>query len=157
MASPARGNQGQWTRERINLEWERQLERIRELRPHAALIVGLADGPAGPTPLQEASQLLINAAQELKRYQNGSAPVNATQNDAGVRQLPVLYAGAPQYIEPVRRMLVGHAEVTRIESLVSQKHLGPASRPTTALYQRDLMQHIPCHKSIPPCSLSPPF
>src|SRR5258708_37599887 len=114
MASPATGSQGQWTRERINLEWERQLERIRELQPHAALIVGLADGPAGPTPLQEAGQLVINAAQELKRYQNGRAPIDATQNDAGVRQLPVLYAGAPQYIEAVRPMLAGHADVTRI-------------------------------------------
>jgi len=156
MASPATGNQGQWTRERINLEWERQLERIRELQPHAALIVGLADGPAGPTPLQEASQLVINAAQELKRYQNGSAPVNATQNDAGVRQLPVLYAGAPQYVEAVRRMLVGHAEVTRIESLVSQQQLGPASMATTALYERDIMQHIPGYESIRSWSRSAP-
>src|SRR5256884_5681928 len=50
-------SRGAWTPERVALEWERQIERIRELQPHAALIVGVADGPAGPAPLQEACQL----------------------------------------------------------------------------------------------------
>src|SRR5439155_2890648 len=96
-ASP--GNQGQWTPERINLEWERQYVRIRELHPHAALIVGLADSPAGPTPLQEACQLIINAVQERNKSHNGSASATSSSNNPGIAPLPVLYAGAPQYVE----------------------------------------------------------
>src|SRR5213082_2923790 len=61
-----------WTQERVALEWERQLERIRELQPHAALIVGMADGPAGATPLQEACQLLVNATKELNEQHAAS-------------------------------------------------------------------------------------
>src|SRR5438105_9718199 len=40
-------SRGAWTPERVALEWERQIERIRELQPHAALIFGVADVPAG--------------------------------------------------------------------------------------------------------------
>src|SRR5437660_2941258 len=66
MASTNPGAQGQWTPDRIGLEWDRQLVRIREMQPNSALIVGIADSPAGPTPLQEACQLIINAVQEIK-------------------------------------------------------------------------------------------
>lgn len=124
-----------WTPERLAAEWESQLERIRELQPHAALITGTADGPAGPTPLQEACQLLINALQTgtLKTLSNGQT--------AG--QLPVLYLGAPQYVEAVRNMLKGYAEVAHIEMLTSQKQLAPLSMAATALYERDIIQNIP--------------
>jgi len=140
-ASP--GNQGQWTPERIDLEWERQLERIRELQPHAALIVGLADSSAGPTPLQEACQLIINAVQELNNYQNGSTSDRVAQNNTGMHRLPVLYAGAPQFVEAVKSMLNGYAEVTRVETLTSQEQLGPTSMAATALYERDVIHRVP--------------
>lgn len=141
--SAAAGARGQWTRERIDLEWERQFERIRELQPHAALIVGVADGPAGPTPLQEACQLVIKAVKEVNEQQNGSASTRTAQHESSIRQLPVIYAGAPQFVEAVRRMLNGYAEVTRVETLVSQEQLGPTSMAATALYERDVIQHIP--------------
>ncbi len=143
MASSTPGIQGQWTPDRINLEWERQLLRIRELQPHAALIVGLADGPAGPTPLQEACQLVNNAVQELTKSLNGSASATSSSQDASIVPLPVLYAGAPQYVEAVRRMLNGYAEVTRVETLVSQEQLGPTSMAATALYEREVIRRIP--------------
>src|SRR6266702_884369 len=143
MASTNPGAQGQWTPDRIGLEWERQLARIRELHPHAALIVGLADSPAGPTPLQEACQLIINAVQEIKTSHNGSASATSSSNTAGITQLPVLYAGAPQYVEAVRRMLNGYAEVTRVETLVSQEQLGPTSMAATALYEREVIRQVP--------------
>ena len=132
------GVQGQWTPERVSSEWESQLARIRELQPHAALIVGLADGPAGPTPLQEACQLIINAVQDMKKTNNGN-----TSPASNITPLPVLYAGAPQYVEAVRRMLQGSAEVTRVETLSSQEQLGPTSMAATALYEREVIQHIP--------------
>ena len=138
MASTGGGVQGRWTPERLDMEWERQFARIRELQPHAALIVGQADGAAGPTPLQEACQMIITTMEELS---DGSTP--AARDNAGKRQLPVLYAGAPQYVEAVRRMLDGHAEVTRVETLVSQEQLGPTSMAATALYERDVIQRIP--------------
>ncbi len=55
------GAEDPWTTERVAFEWERQIERIRELQPNATLIVGMANGPAGSTPLQEACQLVIKA------------------------------------------------------------------------------------------------
>ena len=64
-AGSTSASRGAWTPERIALEWERQIEHIRELQPHAALIVGMAEGSAGPTPLQEACQLLVSATKEL--------------------------------------------------------------------------------------------
>ena len=143
MASSTPGLQGQWTPDRIDLEWKRQLLRIRELQPHAALIVGLADGPAGPTPLQEACQLVNNAVQELNKSLNGSASATSSSQDASIVPLPVLYAGAPQYVEAVRRMLNGYAEVTRVEPLVSQEQLGPTSMAATALYEREVIRRIP--------------
>jgi len=143
VAQTTPGAQDQWTPERISLEWDRQLKRVRELHPHAALIVGLADGPAGSTPLQEACQLIINAVQEIKKSPNGNTSATSKSNAAGFTPMPVLYAGAPQFIDAVRRMLNDYAEVTRIATLVSQEQLGPTSMAATALYEREVIQHVP--------------
>jgi hypothetical protein len=138
--------QSSWTPERLASEWGRQLERMRELQPQAVLIVGSADDPAGATALQEACQLVINAVQtgSLKAFSNGKATASGTsQNGRAARQLPVLYTGAPQYIDAVRGMLNGFAEVTRIDALTSQAQLAPVSMATTALYERDVIQYLP--------------
>ncbi len=129
-------NNGNWTPEQLALEWERQLSYMREIKPHAALIVGMSDGPAGPIPLQEACQLLVNAAKD-REGQRESRPDG---NDA---QCAVLYAGAPQYVEAVRRMLYGVADVTRVDSLVSQAQLGSISIAVGTLHERNVMQRIP--------------
>ncbi len=129
-------NMNGWTNERLALEWERQLSHMREIQPQAALIVGMADGPGGPVPLQEACQLLVNAAKE-RETQNGNRANGKTA------QCAVLYAGAPQYIEAVRRMLYGVADVTRVDSLVSQAQLSSISIAVGALHERDIMQRLP--------------
>lgn len=121
-----------WTSEQISAEWERQVARMCELQPQAALIVGLADSPAGVTALQEACQLVIRAVEALSR-----------QSESGTYQLPVLYAGAPQFVEAVRRMLSGHAEVTRVNTLATQSQLGPVSMAASALYERDVIRRVP--------------
>lgn len=126
-----------WTTERVQLEWERQLQSMRELQPHAALIVGKAEAPAGATPLQEACQLVINFLQDQRRQGTGrNTP------------LPVLYSAAPQYVEAVRRMLHGYAEVTRVEELQSSAGLAPVSMATTALYERDVIQRVPGYEQM---------
>jgi MutL protein len=135
---PEATNAGPWTPERIALEWERQLERIREIQPQAAVIVGLADGPAGPNPLQEACQLLLNMAKE--REEKG-----ATQP---ARRIPVVYAGAPQYVEAVSRMLGNAAEVIRVEPLISQAQLAPTSIAVSNLYNREVIQRIPGYNQL---------
>src|SRR5947207_3352159 len=106
-----------------------------ESDPHAALIVGLTDSPAGAAPLQQACELIIRAAQDANQQ-------------AEDYQLPVLYAGAPQFVEAVRRMLNGYAEVTRVETLVSQAQLGPTSMAASALYERDVIQRIPGYSTL---------
>ncbi len=128
--------QGPWSSERTQLEWERQLQSMRELQPHAALIVGAAEPPAGATPLQEACQLVINALQDQRKQGIQSKPPS------------MLYAGAPQYVEAVRRMLQGHAEVTRVETLNSPRQLGPVSMAATALYERDVIQQVPGYEQM---------
>ncbi|HEU5381412.1 MAG TPA: glutamate mutase L [Ktedonobacteraceae bacterium] len=133
----AASGQGAWNAERTQLEWERQLQGMRELQPHAALIVGKADTPAGATPLQEACQLVINALQDQRK-----------QGITRTAPLPVLYAGAPQYVEAVRRMLHGHAEITRVEMLTSAAQLGPVSMAATALYERDVIQYVPGYEQM---------
>ncbi|HEX7736369.1 MAG TPA: glutamate mutase L [Ktedonobacteraceae bacterium] len=136
--SSAHGSgQGPWTSERIRLEWERQLQSMRELQPHAALIVGLAETPAEAAPLQEACQLVTNALQDQQK-----------QGLTRAKPFPVLYAGAPQYVEAVRRMLQGQAEVTRVETLSSLKQLGPVSMASTALYERDVIQQVPGYEQM---------
>ncbi len=137
-----------WTPERLAAEWRNQLERLRELQPDAVVIVGNADGPAGATPLQEACQLIVNAVQ------SGSLEAYSMSNAS--HQLPVLYAGAPQYIEAVRTMLKGFAEFTRIETLTSQAQLGPMSMSATALYERDVIQSIPGYERIRSWSATAP-
>ena len=75
------------TPERLAIEWERELGHMREIQPQAALIVGMSDGPAGPLPLQEACQLLVNAAREREEQYGTRANENRVQ-------CAVLYAGA---------------------------------------------------------------
>ncbi|HZU02389.1 MAG TPA: glutamate mutase L [Ktedonobacteraceae bacterium] len=145
-----------WTQERVALEWERQLERIRELQPHAALIVGMADGPAGATPLQEACQLLINATRDQKEKQASSTATGEPSQKSPPTQFWALYAGAPQYVEAVRRMLSGVADVTRVESLVSPTQLGSISIATNALHDRAIIRHIPGYEQLLAWSGSPP-
>jgi MutL protein len=120
-----------WTPEQVKAEWERQTAQMRQLRPHAALIVGQSDSPAGAAPLQEACQLIISTTQDINR-----------QEAAGSYQMPVIYAGAPQFVEAVRRMLNGYAEVTRVDALTSPAQLGPTSMAANALYERDVIQRI---------------
>ncbi len=151
------GVQGQWTPERVKSEWELQLVRIRELHPHAALIVGLANGPAGPTPLQEACQLIINAVQDIQKSNNGNSSMMPGSNTDGITPLPVLYAGDLQYVDAVRTMLHGYAEVTRVETLASQEQLGPTSMAATALYEREVIRHIPGYDHMLTWSSSAPI
>src|SRR5579859_6807901 len=95
------GSGGNWTNDQMSQEWERQLSRIRQFHPQAALIVGAVDTPAGAAPLQEACQLLVNATREhsAQGMQNGHS---STQGNA-VEPYSVVYAAAPQYVEAVRR------------------------------------------------------
>ncbi len=137
-----------WTQERVALEWERQLERIRELQPHMALIVGMADGPAGATPLQEACQILINAARDRNEKQTSSTSPGEPSQTAPTTLSWALYAGAPQYVEAVRRMLSGVADVTRVDSLVSPTQLGSISIAVNALHDRAVMRHIPGYEQL---------
>lgn len=136
-ARPSSSPPASWSPEQINAEWERQIARMRELQPHAALIVGLADNPAGASALQEACQLVIQTVKVLSQ-----------QTESGSYQLPVLYAGAPQFVEAVRRMLNGYAEVTRVETLVSQAQLGPVSMAASALYERDVIRRVPGYETL---------
>ncbi len=133
-----------WTPAQMQAEWDRQFEQMRQVHPHAAMIVGSADGPAGPTPLQEACQLIIAAVQEINQ-----------QEAAGPYQMPVIYAGAPQFVEAVRNMLTGYAEVTRVETLDSPARLGPTSQAASALYERDVVQHIPGYDHLSAWSQAP--
>jgi MutL-like protein len=156
-STPApRGIEGVWTPERVALEWERQIERIRELQPHAALIVGMADGPTGPSPLQEACQLLVSAAKELNEQHEAGISAGVAPNDVASRQIMVLYAGAPQYVEAVRGMVQGVAEVIRLEALASQAQIGPTSIAAGGLYDRDVMRHIPGYAHLHEWSTSTP-
>src|SRR5437660_760950 len=140
-----------WTPERVAFEWEQQIERIRELQPHATLIVGMANGPAGSTPLQEACQLVIKATAELNKQNSASAPTGTAS-----RQVAVLYAGAPQYVEAVQHMLQGTATVTRVDPLVSPQHVGSTSIAIGGLYERDVIQHIPGYSRLHSWSGSAP-
>lgn len=135
---------GAWTQERINTEREQQVARIRELQPHAVLIVGTADSLAGPQSLQEACQLLLAAkGQQPKQTQNAS-------------QYAILYAGAPQYINAVRDMTQSIADFTRVDTLTSQAQLGPISVAASALHERDVLQHLPGYKHLLSWSASAP-
>src|SRR2546429_99761 len=109
-AGSTSASRGPWTPERIALEWERQIEHIRELQPHAALIVGMAEGSAGPTPLQEACQLLLRATKELNEQHAAGVSAGVAPDDVASRQIAVLYAASPPYVEAVQRMLQGVVE-----------------------------------------------
>jgi len=135
---------GSWTPEHTAQEWARQLERMRELQPEAVLIVGLADGPGGPAALQEACQLLVRSARE--RAAQGAMPI----------PYAVIYAGAPQYVEAVRRMLQGVAEVNYFDPLVSQAQLGQISMALGALHEREVIQKLPGYQRLYSWSKSVP-
>jgi hypothetical protein len=148
---------GQWTPERVALEWERQIECLQELQPQAALIVGVADGPAGPAPLQEACQLLISAANDSHDRQGAVAGAGSASKPTGSQRVDTLYAGAPQYVEAVRRMLQGNSDVTRVDPLVTQAQIGPTSIAAGALYDRKVMQKLPGFAQLQRWSASAPM
>jgi MutL protein len=150
------GAESPWTPERVAFEWERQIERIRELRPHATLIVGMANGPLGPTPLQEACQLVINATAELNKQNSAITTADTAAAEAASRQIAVLYAGAPQYVEAVQRMLQGTAAITRVDPLVEPQQIGSTSIAIGGLYERDVIQHIPGYSRLHSWSSSAP-
>lgn len=145
---------GVWSQDRISMEWERQLTRLRELQPQAALIVGMADGPAGPNPLQEACQLLLNASQERNELLGSNA---VAQNPEAKQRIAVLYAGAPQYVEAVRRMLIDGAEVTRIDPLMSSAQVGHISAAVGALHERNILKRLPGYEKVASWSGAPPI
>jgi hypothetical protein len=149
------GASAPWTQERVALEWERQLARLRELQPHAALIVGMADGPAGPNSLQEACQLLINASKE-RREQLGSVSSPGIHGVVSNQPVSALYAGAPQYVEAVRRMLNGVAEVNRVDPLTSQNQVGNISVAASSLYEKDVLRRVPGYDLLASWSASAP-
>jgi len=136
-----------WSQERMAAEWDRQTGRVRELQPQVALIVGSADSPAGPTSLQEACQLLINAARD--------AAMNLAQDEAGKRY-SVVYAGAPQYLEAVKRMLKDVGDVTRVEPLLSNGQIGQVSTTIGALHERVAIQQLPGYERLQLWSSAPP-
>ena len=138
-----------WTPERLALEWERQLGHMHEIQPHAALIVGMADGPAGPVPLQEACQLLINFAKDREERYGFKADENTAQT-------AVLYAGAEQYKDAVRQMLYGVADVTRVDTLVSRAQLGSISIAVGTLHERNILQRIPGYNRVQAWSSAEP-
>ncbi|MEO8972377.1 MAG: glutamate mutase L [Ktedonobacteraceae bacterium] len=148
------GDGGQWTSERVATEWERQIAELRQLQPQGALIVGMAVGPAGPTPLQEACQLLVTAAQE--RNQQRGANIGATGEAGTPHYTSVIYAGAPQYLEAVRRMVSEAAEVTRVDSLESVAQLGSTSMAIGALYEREVIQQVPGYATLKHWSTAAP-
>ncbi len=149
------GAGGTWTADRMNQEWERQLNRIRELHPQAALVVGMADTAAGATPLQEACQLLVSAARELsaQSMQNANAPTQGSTFEP----YSVVYAAAPQYVEAVRRMVQEVAEVTRVDPLVSPAQLGSVSMAIGELYERHAIEHLPGYKRLSSWSSTAPM
>ncbi|QBD79749.1 hypothetical protein EPA93_28730 [Ktedonosporobacter rubrisoli] len=154
-ASPG-GAKGPWGQERIAMEWERHLARLRELQPQAALIVGLADGPAGPNPLQEACQLLINASRQRTEQHGANASAGVPPQDIATDQISVLYAGAAQYIEAVKRMLQGVAEVTYVDTLTSQAQVGSLSIALGALHEQEVIRHLPGYERLQSWSRTAP-
>jgi hypothetical protein len=148
---------GKWTQEQVMQEWERQAARIRDLQPHAALIIGMADGPAGPTPLQEACQLLVNASKERSALHGASASAGVPTQDLGVSPYPVIYAGAPQYVDAVRRMLQSVAEVNRLDPLTTQAQVGAVSVAVGALHEKNVIQQIPGYDRLRTWSESQPL
>jgi hypothetical protein len=149
IAATAGTQNGQWTQERLAAEWDHQLGVLRELQPQVALIVGGANGPAGPTPLQEACQLLVNAAQEHAK--SGNVP--ASEHPQGYA---VIYAGAPQYVEAVRRLLQNVAEVTRVDNLTDVNQLATISAAVGSLHERECLQSTPGYERISQWSRAEP-
>jgi hypothetical protein len=145
---------GPWSQDRISMEWERQLSLLRELQPQAALIVGMADTPAGPNPLQEACQLLLSIAQERSETLSNST---GTQDGGAKQPIPVLYAGAPQYVEAVRRMLNDAAEVTRVDPLVSSAQIANINVAVGALHERHVVKRLPGYEKVASWSSAPPI
>jgi MutL-like protein len=146
---------GTWTADRMSQEWERQLSRIRELHPQAALIVGMIDTPAGAAPLQEACQLLVNAAREHSAQSKQSGDTSTHGNV--FEPYSVVYAAAPQYVEAVRRMVQEVAEVTRVDSLVSPTQLGPVSMTMGELHEHYVMKNLPGYERLGTWSSTAPM
>jgi len=138
-----------WTPDRIAREWERQLENLRQMQPQAALIVGMADGPAGPNSLQEACQLLTNFAKQRQE-------MAGAKGAADPKRMSVLYAGAPQYVEAVRRMLGNTADVTRVDPLTSQSQVGQISVASGALHERSVLKQLPGYEKLASWSATSP-
>ena len=146
--SDPNGTSGAWTKERISMEWEQQLTRIKELQPHTVLMVGQADGPAGPTPIQEACQLLVNTFRQQNEQRGASSSSSGAPQQTANNQISVLYAAAPQYVQAAQRMLHGVANVAPVNALVSQDQLGLINVAMGTLHERNIIQRLPGYKRL---------
>jgi MutL protein len=145
-----------WTPERIAQEWERQIGVMRELQPQAALIVGMADGPGGANALQEACQVLVSVFRERNEQYGAHVAAGAPLQNGSTKQCSVIYAGAPQYVDAVRRMLQDVAGVTRVDPLVSSAQLGAISVAVGSLHEQNIIQRVPGYERLRAWSSSAP-
>src|SRR5882724_7608199 len=137
-----------WTPDRMALEWERLLGRMREQNPQAAMIVGMADSPAGPSSLQEACQLIVNVVRDRNERQSASASAGIPPQDSAAKPISVLYAGAPQYIEAVKRLVQDVADVKRVDPLTGPAQLVAVSTGIGALHDQSVMRNLPGYNQL---------
>jgi hypothetical protein len=145
-----------WTSERVALEWERLLGRMRELNPQAAIIVGLADSPAGPNALQEACQLLVNMVRDRNERHSASASAGIPLQDSAAKAISVLYAGAPQYVEAVKRLVKDVADIKRVDPLTGPAQLAAVSTSIGALHDQNVLRSLPGYDQLLSWTGAPP-
>src|SRR5947208_1216542 len=75
---------------------------------------------------------------------------------ADSKRISVLYAGAPQYVEAVRRMLGNAADLTRVDPLTSQSQVGQISVASGALHERNVLKQLPGYEKLASWSSTSP-
>jgi MutL protein len=115
-------------------EWERQMARLRTLRPHAVLVVGNAlEGQRGRPDLEETGRALAALIDGLR----------ASASESGHRlDMPVVFAGLPPDGVALGNALAGRAVLQTLDPL-SPNTLTPLSRSVAGLYENAVLRAIP--------------
>lgn len=133
--------------EGASLEWERQLARLRALRPHGVLVVGPSlESQRGNPDVEETGRMVAAWIDALRIQEPGMA---------GQPEIPVIFAGMPHDATRLRAALSGHANAQVLEPLTPTS-LAPLGQAAAALYENAVLRAIPGYEGVRAISTVPP-
>lgn len=130
-------------------EWHAMVAQLRDLHPHAVLIIGSPFGAARAQGTIEETTAAVAAWLDALREPAGGPDVPA-------RALPVIFSGNPEDAATLGRALQGHTTQVQPVEALSPSTLGPLNRAVSALYESSVLHDLPEFPRLRAMTTTPP-